>query len=298
MAPSNPDILYAWLENNVFKSTDGGASWNYAGRADYPARYVAIDTFNPETLYVKPNVFPSPASKSTDGGASWKDIGPPDTPVAVLAMDPANPTTLYTLDGNFRLSKSTDGGATWSRTANGLPEYSESGFAVYVVLAVSPDNSQTLYAASPRMKAEDQGLYRSTDGGANWSRVGVGPFRNLSMFQLVVAQASPNVLCASTFEGYFRSTDDGVNWSAFSVPNVTIASLAIDPGNVAVVYVGTSDGRVLKSTDRGTSWSEANVGLDSFSIYSPSIYRLVIDPRVQEHRRRQSLAGSQLWAER
>ena len=81
------------------------------------------------------------------------------------------------------------------------------------------------------------------------------------MFQLVVSQASPNVLYASTFEGYFRSTDDGVNWSAFSVPNVTIASLAIDPNNAAVVYVGTSDGRVLKSSDGGTSWSDANVGL-------------------------------------
>ena len=275
MAPSNPDILYAWLENNVFKSTDGGASWNYAGRAHYPARYVAIDTFNPETLYVKPNVFPGPASKSTDAGASWKDIGPRDTPVAVLAMDPASPTTLYTLDGNFRLSKSTDGGVTWSRTGKGLPEYFENGFAVYVVLAVSPSNSQTLYAASPRKRAEDQGLYRSTDGGANWSRVSVGPFGNASMFQLVVSQASPNVLYASTVEGRFRSSDAGANWSAFSVPNVIVASVAIDPGNVAVVYVGTSDGRVLKSSDGGTSWSEANVGL-----YSPSnITTLLIDPR-------------------
>jgi hypothetical protein len=52
IAPSNPDILYAWLENNVFRSTDGSASWNYAGRADNPARYVAIDTFNPDTLYI------------------------------------------------------------------------------------------------------------------------------------------------------------------------------------------------------------------------------------------------------
>jgi disulfide bond formation protein DsbB len=31
IAPSNPDILYAWTENDVFKSTDGGASWNHAG---------------------------------------------------------------------------------------------------------------------------------------------------------------------------------------------------------------------------------------------------------------------------
>ena len=275
IAPGNPDILYTWTENNFFKSTDGGVSWNYAGRADSPARYVAIDTFNPETLYITPNVLPTTVFKSTDGGARWKDIGPHDTQVAFLAMDPANPATLYTLDGNFRLSKSTDGGANWSRTGNGLPEYSERGFAIYVVLAVSPGNSQTLYAAAPFKGPENQGLYRSTDGGDNWSRVGVGPFRNASMWQLIVAQANPNVLCASTVEGWFRSTDGGANWSAFSVPDVIISSLAIDPGNVAVVYVGTNDGRVLKSGDGGKSWSEANVGL-----YSPSyISRLLIDPR-------------------
>ena len=30
IAPSNPDILYAWTEDNLFKSTDGGSSWNHA----------------------------------------------------------------------------------------------------------------------------------------------------------------------------------------------------------------------------------------------------------------------------
>ena len=141
IAPSNPDILYAWTENEVFKSTDGGASWKHVARARYSARYVAIDTFNPETLYVLPNVGGATVSKTTDGGSSWKDIGPPG--VSVLAMDPANPTTVYTLDGKLRLSKSTDGGANWSRSDKGLPEYSE-GLYVYAVVAVSPSNSQSL----------------------------------------------------------------------------------------------------------------------------------------------------------
>lgn len=272
IAPSNPDILYVWTEDDVFKSTDGGGGWNHVGQAD-TARYVSIDTFNPETLYVKPNVFPTAASKSTDGGASWNAIGPPDSPVAFLAMDPANPTTLYALDGKFRLSKSRDGGATWSRAGNGLPEHIGRG-TPYEVLAVSPDNPQTLYAASPTDIAENQGLYRSTDGGANWSRVGIGPFRNVSMLQLVVGDASPNVLYARTSEGSFRSTDDGVNWSAISLPNPQVGSLAIDPENAALVYVGTSDGRVLKSTDGGTSWINANVGL-----HNSPVNRLVIDPR-------------------
>lgn len=270
IAPSNPDILYAWTEAELFKTTDGGINWKHAGRIDHPALQVAIDTFNPETLYIRPNVFPTKAFKSTDGGDSWNPIA---LDVALLAMDPANPTTLYALNGEFRLSKSTDGGATWSRSGNGLPK--RIGRATpSAVLAVSPGNSQTLYAASPAVSAENQGLYQSTDGGSNWSRVGVGPFRNVSMLELIVAQASPNLLYARTIEGWFRSTDSGANWSTFGFTNVSVQSLAIDPENAAIVYVGTNDGRVFKSYDGGTSWSEA-VGL-----YGPSaIGPLVIDPR-------------------
>jgi photosystem II stability/assembly factor-like uncharacterized protein len=274
IAPSNPDILYVWTEYDVFKSTDGGGVWNHVGRADHSARYVSIDTFNPETLYVTPNAFPTAASKSTDGGASWNAIGPSDSPVAFLAMDPANPTTLYALDGKFRLSKSTDGGATWSRAGNGLPEHTGPRQILYAVLAVSPDNPQTLFAAFPTDIAENQGLYRSTDGGANWSRVGVGPFRNVAMLQLVVAEARPNVLYARTVEGCYRSTDYGVNWSAISLPNPLVGPLAIDPENAALVYVGTSDGGVFKSTDGGTSWTNANVGL-----HNSPVNKLMIDPR-------------------
>ena len=271
IAPSNPDIVYAWTEYDLFKSIDGGASWSHIRQNSHPARSVAIDTLKPEILYILPSVYPTQALKSTDGGASWIAIGPSDSRVSALAMDPANPATLYTLDGRFRLSKSSDGGATWSRIGNGLPERTERGDAVYVVLAVSPDNPQTLYAAAPAEIAQNQGLYRSTDGGANFSRISGGPFRNLSMLQLIVAQESS--LFARTIEGWFRSTNGGATWSTFLVPDVTIASLAIDPENVALIYLGTNDGRMLKSSDGGTSWIGANVAIQS------GIGRLVIDPR-------------------
>jgi photosystem II stability/assembly factor-like uncharacterized protein len=276
IAPSNPQIVYAWTPTDLFKSSDGGTSWSHAAQTEYYAKYIAIDTFNPQTLYYLNHA--RRAFKSTDGGANWNDIAPPETPVVALAMDPANPTTLYSLDQEFRLSKSTDGGATWNRTGNGLPKLSRrsrSGYGEYVALAVSPDNSNTLFAASPEKKVGKQGLYRSVDGGANWSKVGTGPFSDVPILQLVVAQTAPNVLYARTSEGWFRSTDGGAEWSAFSSPDATVVSLAIDPRNAATIYLGTADGSVLKSDDAGASWNEANVGLHRPS----SINTLVIDPR-------------------
>lgn len=274
IAPSDPDTLYAWSEHDVFRSRDAGANWEHASRTVYSAAVVAIDPSNPATLFVKNNVYPGRASKSTDAGASWEAFGPPDTSVDALAIDPTNPKTFFTFDGQFRLNTSTDGGATWSRTGNGLPKHSRRGAPLPIVLAIAPADSKTLFAAHRARDVENRGVYRSTDGGVNWTKAGAGPFAELVITKLVVP-ASPNVLYAETSGGWFRSADAGTEWTALGLPNGSlIASLAIDPENAAIVYAGTGEGRVLRSDDGGISWSEPNVGFST----PPTMNLLVIDP--------------------
>jgi photosystem II stability/assembly factor-like uncharacterized protein len=120
--PLDPDTRYAYGEGAaLFKSTNGGATWQRAGYPLIPASFsvdnLAIDPREPATLYAwgDEGVF-----KSTDAGSSWRAVGLKGHNVWALAIDPRHRQTVYagTESGLFR---STDGGRSWSRFSRGLP---------------------------------------------------------------------------------------------------------------------------------------------------------------------------------
>jgi photosystem II stability/assembly factor-like uncharacterized protein len=124
--PSDPQVLYVGLYGGgVYKTTDGGASWNptaatlYAGTDD-------------DGVY-----------KTTDGGGTWTHLpgGLDANEVLALAVDPAHPRTVYAGGYLGGVHVSTDGGQTWAAFNHGL-------WARYVLdLAVTPDGS-TVHAAT------------------------------------------------------------------------------------------------------------------------------------------------------
>jgi hypothetical protein len=94
-------------------------------------------------------------------------------------------------------------------------------------------------------RSADNGLFRSTDDGANWTAVNSG-------FSLIWACAiNDGVLFASTLGGLFRSTNDGASWTAvnFSSAGSAYALLACGVG----LFAG-NDGTVFRSVDNGDSW--------------------------------------------
>src|SRR5574341_253651 len=110
--PTTPTTLYAGAASGIFKSTDGGTSWNRLN-VGVLAITLAIDPLNPTTLYAWTA---NGLLKSIDAGASWNPTGsglPQPADVAALVIDLLTPATLYagTYGGTF---KSVDGGATWS----------------------------------------------------------------------------------------------------------------------------------------------------------------------------------------
>ncbi len=177
MAPSNPDILYLGTgENNssrssyaglgVFKSTDGGKSWQYMGLAEtHRIGRIRVHPENPDIVWVAAigklytNDEHRGVYKSTDGGRTWRKTlyVNPRTGAIDLILHPRNPNVLYAATWererrawNFveggagsGLWMSTDGGESWTPLSHGLPRGEHVG---RIGLTISPSHPEVLYA--------------------------------------------------------------------------------------------------------------------------------------------------------
>jgi trimeric autotransporter adhesin len=216
---------------------------------------VFVTTNNAETWSVLPGLNPMPA-----------------TACASVCIDYANPQVIYlgTGDPNYYSTtkasgvwKSTNGGSSFSLSNNGM------GNRLVVDIAMHPTNPNILVAAT------NNGMYRSTDGGANW--IQTSTVTNITGFAQNKASGSLTMYftkCDANASGLlYTSTDFGATWTQntnLSTPVYTYrgARVATTPANANVIYVSflgsggggpgasvTGGGVVYKSTDGGASFT-------------------------------------------
>ncbi len=177
------------LGEGVFKSIDAGKTWKRMGlEKTRNIHRLLIDPEHPNTVYAGAigNPYASHQErgvfKTTDGGASWNKIlyTNDSSGVADMVMDPSNPEKLIVAMWQHRrtpwsfksggsgsgLYMTLDGGANWKKLGKteGLPE----GDFGRIGLAMSKSNPKRVYAL---IEATKNGLYRSDDGGYNWTLV-------------------------------------------------------------------------------------------------------------------------------
>jgi photosystem II stability/assembly factor-like uncharacterized protein len=272
--PEQPTIIYAvttlrpdggppavlWSTAGVFKSTDGGGSWN-ALPVCCPLK-LAIDPQNTGTLYALDAVLRVGSgavvvSRSTDAGASWSKIYELSSDVYTffnyITVDPKTPGTLYVAMQDLAVFKSVDGGASWSEADAGLRGAGSRSFADGG-LTIDSTTPATMYAST-----SGGGVYKTTDGAASWHAVnsglpiGTGAGACCSS-AVVIDPGDSNTLYVPNRDGaLFKSTDGGASWNASGlIPGVR--SLTIDPRNSSSIYAATGSG-VYKSTDAGISFA-------------------------------------------
>ena len=146
-----------------------------------------------------------------------------------------------------------------------------------LALAIDPTNPATVYAGTGR------GIFKSTDGGANWAATGLTDNVNA----LALDPKTPTTLYAGSKRALFKSTDGGRSWTAIKTVGNDVSVLAIDPNNPETIYAGIAadsyglipDSSIFKSTDGGRSWTAIDNGLTD-SPDSESISALALDPKT------------------
>ncbi|MEI6509900.1 MAG: hypothetical protein WCO14_03020 [bacterium] len=132
-------------------------------------------------------------------------------------------------------------------------------FGAIMALVIDPSNPLVLYAS-----IEENGVYKSTNGGANWVSSSIG-LSDSEVRSLAIVSSNPQTLYASANDGVFKSINGGANWVSFSsgMTNTNVWCLAINPSNPQILYAGThgAGGGVFKSSNGGTNWVLSSNGL-------------------------------------
>ncbi len=259
--PNDPDVACVcalgreWGPNpdrGVFKTVDGGKNWIKVLYLDEDTGCsdMDIDLSNPRIMYAGMWTFrrlpwrfdgggkETAVYRSKDGGDTWEKImkGFPKSDMARVGVQVAqsSPNIVYVIS-EFKdkgsLFKSTDYGNSWkmvndNKNINFRPFY-------YSDIRVDPTNENTLFSLSG-------GLFKSTDGGANFDRIARGVHGDHQAFW--IDPTNSDFLISGSDGGYQLSWDEGANWDIIN--NIELSQFyqldidMLDPYNV---YGGLQD---------------------------------------------------------
>lgn len=320
VAPSDPKIVWVGTGeandrnssgwgNGVYRSVDGGASWEHVGLEDSRAiARIVVHPKDPATAWVAAvgdlwvprrgrGLF-----KTTDGGKSWSLVLAAPEPYrdrvgcGDVALDPKDPNVLYAalyarrrtpwsfvwgadatggedLGGIF---KSTDGGTSWRKLGRGLPvRTGRIGLAVHaadpkIVYAIVQSDEGGQDSIDD-IRSRSGGVFRSDDGGESWTRVSPLDPRPFYFSQIRVDPFNPDRVYVLGFALHV-SDDGGRTWreDLFKKVHPDAHALVIDPNRPSRLLLGT-DGGVYQSYDGGKSWAHLN------RVATGEFYRVSVD---------------------
>ncbi|MBK7761806.1 MAG: T9SS type A sorting domain-containing protein [Bacteroidetes bacterium] len=270
---------YSHVGNGIYKSNDDGLSWvNIGLNSVGTISKIIIDPTNSNIIYAATtgNPFISDTNrglyKSTNGGASWTNVlflGQ-NAGVADLVINATNPSILYAtgrrrfrsdlqsdLNGiEARIYKTSNGGISWDTLSNGLPTDPQSRIG----LCISTNNPNVLYANYVDSTQEFGGLYKTTNGGNNWTLVNNSSSISTGGFgwyfgEIRMDPLNENVLYLLNVSLY-KSTNGG---GSFTADN---GSIHADKHDLVFVNSNTlllgTDGGFYKSTNSAGSWTRKN----------------------------------------
>lgn len=274
--PKNHQIVYAAVlgdiykptqERGVYKSTDGGKTWNRKLFANENAGAVdlILDPNNPRILYASTwNVRRTPYSlssggdgsalwKSTDSGETWKEISknsgfPSDTlGIIGVTVSPLNSERVWAIVENKEkggLYRSDDGGDTWEYVNSDRDLRQRAWY--YTRIYADTEDENTVYVLNVR-------YHKSTDGGKNFDTYNAP---HGDHHDLWIAPEDPNRMIIGDDGGAQVTYDGGETWSTYyNQPTSQFYRVTTDDSFPYRIYVAQQDNSTLRIPHRTESWN-------------------------------------------
>ncbi len=308
--PQRSEVVYAASYGGVFKSTDGGATWQRKSRGLKSSSIyaLAVAPSNRNVIYAGGDGL----FVSRDGGETWQ--GPLSATaefILALAVDPRDARRVWAGTDNH-VAWSRNGGTTWSRADS----TNEGDILRVPEIAIDPVHPDTVYAFSRPLEDQDiLKVIKTMDGGATWTQSDglASEAYSYDSLRLAVDPTSPNVVYASLGlffeEGVtYRSADGGATWQRTpgtfplavdrnggvyaggmrSVDHGTTWQTAAEPPGFAVEYAASAAGDgtlwaatdlsgIFRSGDRATTWRVSSSGL-----HATSVSAVAVDPELPQ----------------
>jgi photosystem II stability/assembly factor-like uncharacterized protein len=252
--PRHSNRLYAstWTlysgGGGVYRSDDGGRTWNLSGLAKETVRALAQSPKNPKLLVAGSL---TGVYRSTDEGKTWERISPAGHPdlknFDSVAFDPKDDDIIYA--GTYHLPwKTVDGGKNWTSIKTGMIDDSD-----VMSIVVDPQNPENVHATAC------SGIYHSVNSAQQWSRYSSIPFVYRRTQLIRQDPKNPQTLYAGTTSGLWKTTNEK-DFARLTPLNWVINSIVIDPNNTQKIIIGTERQGVQISENGGATFAPANNG--------------------------------------
>jgi photosystem II stability/assembly factor-like uncharacterized protein len=269
--PTDPDIVYFGNDGGVYRTTNGGTSFN-----SFNTGYVTCQFYNGfacshQTGNLAMGGLQDNSCKIYKGSKSWtRALGGDGTFCAINTEDD---DIMYGASQNLNISRSTNGGSNWSNISNF--EGRTCFIAPYMLAHSRPT---VLYGGT-------QYLYKTTNGGSNWSQMNGGSQLNgNAILGIGVSPTNHEVVYASTapYSGkrgeLFASYDGGSSFTNVTrdLPDRYYLDIAISPHNDDVAYVtllGFGTCHLYRTEDGGDTWDD--IGKDLPDMPTSAV---IVDP--------------------
>ena len=275
--PAKKDVSFVEHEEKEEKPHD----WFYMQRA-YPYRLI-----NEQVRQVAYRQALAMHEQYPEQNGDWIQKGPTNIGgrITGIALDPTDGNIIYAGAADGGVLKSNDGGVTWTMLTDHFSTLSVGD------VAIDPNDPNTVYVGLGEANLagdnyDGDGLYRTTDGGASWTNIGLARVKRIG--RVAVHPTNSNIIfvagagaqySADTARGVYRTTDGGVTWEKvlFVSDSTSAIDLRIHPDHPDTVYAamwermrspirrkaGGPTSGIYRSTDMGATWTELTNGLPS-----------------------------------